>query len=1538
METNTNNTSKKGGSIVDKLPSPLASVTPLLGITNRQVNKKLSPLFSKAVDILTPGLKPLIKGIKTGDFSEYHKVMYNSPTIKANRDLGSITTKMVNKIPLTPEEKKTLSDGGLTLALSFDGGNISGPKKKFIEEASQKLTPLLEKNTVQNNISDVKNFVDTRGRGAEGMLSTADNIAPQVFQNKRGASPIPTLENNVGDGIVVKVKSLGNEGYVPLLEQYKGYDIVKAGNDVSVWDKNNGTLFRVGLDDSKASGSRFVDESNNTVESAKKYIDWKSSLDTPNPKANSLLDEAKKYKSAEEFIKAQGTPVYHGGDTINKVELRPNNVAARGNAFYVSPDASVSKKYGKTINELLFTKNANIVEGSRLAPQSMVEDFNRKFPSLLSKDTYTFDQMIARIKGDRYFGGEDSVGKFFTKNNIDGVKGKMLYGGKEEIAIYNPSAIQTKSQLTDIWNKAQVTNPVVTFKGTVANTLETEALKYKSAEEFVNAQETKSPSYAVGGGSGHTAPLRNGEDAPAFDLTKLYPDDIYSDKAERLYSSGYSNADKKSLSILQKIKGKPDAEVTIYRAVPKGKGIEDFNKGDWVTLSEEYAKEHGESNLGSKYNILSKKVKADEIFTDANSILEFGYDPRSLTKSQLTDIWNKAQESIPAVSVKREVAPAIGKAPETKIAKIQSKDFSAINANDLSELQVVDLVKGGVKSNITNNEFVSYSDFEQWKIANKNTIQSALDNGGIVKQEQKLVPITKDDLIKIAKTSSDKKTFITNALSKYTREIEESKILLQLKEELLNQSPGKYLIRYIDKKTGQLPEIGSLTSAERQALNQRRNLHERQGGARGNIQTYKANYDLILMRAYEKSTGATNIVDTEVEGSLSGDDLIKQYKDLKEEVNSLKAYIAGVRKETPKMQELNDIYNKVAKVPLKSSKVALKKEPVIESSPIPLLRKRSEGELRSIEIQGQQALNKIDTPIPGQKMPSLIEITTQEPKYASIKMNILDYLRTPEYVLKKIGLGKEYTALRNGYEQYARELPQNLEKISDWSKQLPKESNQRLFRYLDGEALDLTKEEQRVAGEVKAWLKDWAIRLKLPKDNQISHYITHIFEDSLIKKEFPEELARIIGDKIPGSVYDPFLQKRLGATGYKQDTWGALDAYVKRATRKANMDNALALIKDRVGSSLENSNINTSQFKYIQNYLNGINMRPTQIDELVDNTLKSTFGYRFGSRPVTRISSALRVMTSRGYLGLSPSNMLRNLSQGVNTYAVLGEKYSVLGYAKLLSKANRQEVAQSGILAENYLQDRSISAMKSKLQKLDSVLFKHIEIGEFINRGAAYLGAKAKALAMGKTEKEAMDYAKSIVRKTQFSFTPVDIPVAMQNDIVKTLGQFQSYTLKQLEFLGGLVKDKNFAGLLRYAIGGYIFVHTIGKAFGMKDKEYLLPWFRFDTPPALKTIVDTGKAIVGTKDTYGNTPTVSKRIGTIRKDITGLLPAGNQIRKTLAGLKAIKDGGVKDAKGNLKFKQRKTFLKKAQSVLFGPNVSSEAQKYYNRKTTKKNTI
>jgi hypothetical protein len=50
-----------------------------------------------------------------------------------------------------------------------------------------------------------------------------------------------------------------------------------------------------------------------------------------------------------------------------------------------------------------------------------------------------------------------------------------------------------------------------------------------------------------------------------------------------------------------------------------------LNSGDWVTTVKKYADDHGKRELKNNYKILSKTVLANQLFTDGNSIHEWGY-------------------------------------------------------------------------------------------------------------------------------------------------------------------------------------------------------------------------------------------------------------------------------------------------------------------------------------------------------------------------------------------------------------------------------------------------------------------------------------------------------------------------------------------------------------------------------------------------------------------------------------------------------------------------------------------------------------------------------------------------------------------------------------------------------------------------------------------------------------------------------------------------------------------------------------------------
>lgn len=186
-------------------------------------------------------------------------------------------------------------------------------------------------------------------------------------------------------------------------------------------------------------------------------------------------------------------------------------------------------------------------------------------------------------------------------------------------------------------------------------------------------------------------PAGKEDSAPAHDLSALYPEDVYGPDGARIYSSGYEALDREALSILRAVRGKPNARITMYRTVPKvltveqelderlgqlryilkhgkvppesretaahlrmnasqyynyvsdiveglrarqpeggrPKSLESIQPGDWVTITRGYARHHGESNVGgrSRYRILQKTVKASELFTDGNSLQEWGYAP-----------------------------------------------------------------------------------------------------------------------------------------------------------------------------------------------------------------------------------------------------------------------------------------------------------------------------------------------------------------------------------------------------------------------------------------------------------------------------------------------------------------------------------------------------------------------------------------------------------------------------------------------------------------------------------------------------------------------------------------------------------------------------------------------------------------------------------------------------------------------------------------------------------------------------------------------
>lgn len=125
----------------------------------------------------------------------------------------------------------------------------------------------------------------------------------------------------------------------------------------------------------------------------------------------------------------------------------------------------------------------------------------------------------------------------------------------------------------------------------------------------------------------HTAPKNDEEtNAPGHAMDKCFPD-FYHQHGWHFYGHGDRKTDQETHRILSMVRGKPDKVLKVYRAVPIH--AKEINPGDWVTPNLTYAKQHGEGFMGDqKTKILSKKVRADEIWNNGDSMHEFGYHPK----------------------------------------------------------------------------------------------------------------------------------------------------------------------------------------------------------------------------------------------------------------------------------------------------------------------------------------------------------------------------------------------------------------------------------------------------------------------------------------------------------------------------------------------------------------------------------------------------------------------------------------------------------------------------------------------------------------------------------------------------------------------------------------------------------------------------------------------------------------------------------------------------------------------------------------------
>lgn len=190
-----------------------------------------------------------------------------------------------------------------------------------------------------------------------------------------------------------------------------------------------------------------------------------------------LFEKAKKYPTAEEFVKAQ-INVYHGGTAdIKAVALGKSNFQK---TFYVSDKADYAKSFGgnkSVVNEMALDPKAKLAD-MRKPSEELVSQIDQMTQGRTTGKTQNITKPDGTTLGVPEVVDRPDFGSFSQKQVIQGIRDgkahfaelpeikkalqKLGYDGQitaevpyaKNIGVWNKEVIKTKPQLIDIWKKA----------------------------------------------------------------------------------------------------------------------------------------------------------------------------------------------------------------------------------------------------------------------------------------------------------------------------------------------------------------------------------------------------------------------------------------------------------------------------------------------------------------------------------------------------------------------------------------------------------------------------------------------------------------------------------------------------------------------------------------------------------------------------------------------------------------------------------------------------------------------------------------------------------------------------------------------------------------------------------------------------------------------------------------------------------------------------------------------------------------------------
>lgn len=341
-------------------------------------------------------------------------------------------------------------------------------------------------------------------------------------------------------------------------------------------------------------------------------------------------------------------------------------------------------------------------------------------------------------------------------------------------------------------------------------------------------------------------------------------------------------------------------------------------------------------------------------------------------------------------------------------------------------------------------------------------------------------------------------------------------------------------------------------------------------------------------------------------------------------------------------------------------------------------------------------------------------------------------------------------------------------------------------------------------GAFEDMIREYGLARPGEKIGRIKNYLPHIFDRETLVETLREEIAAIekggspadrarvvqmrdtlttleqggwpVYEAIPTKLRMRFFEERTGRGGYSFSAVKAHDTYLAVLSRKMHLEPLLKEFETRIGE------LPVEYRALAKEYLR----HATQIKESIPDAMDS-------------LANKVREIQFIRTIGFNPTSAARNAFQAVFAMPEVGPKHWTRGFKANFTPEGQAlfEASGHGIdVPHIFLNQRNfMNPTWAKVVDYAGFMFNKVERG---NRSVTYLGSLSKwfeengprvgmtfqdALRSKAVPEAAARFADDLVRKTQFRYGTVDLPLLLRKPIIGTALQFSSFPIKATELM-----------------------------------------------------------------------------------------------------------------------------------------------------------